>query len=89
MGWISRDYECCGESWEDLVDNRGPQTSPCPKCGKETTYGVSMPKIAVFSIQSKEQQQSSLKKRSAEHTAQTLKKDGPPTRPARKKVVKK
>lgn len=75
MSWIMRDFECeCGESWEDLLDNREPQESNCPACERITQcVPISATPLKSFSMLDKDAQRQQMLKRSADHTLKEIK----------------
>lgn len=75
------EYACkqCELDFEELVplaDYQKPQ--PCPECGEPSDRIVSVPNVGTFSAMSEENKKASLMKRSRDHTAKTVKKDGIP-----------
>jgi len=77
MSWIMRDFECtCSEQWEDLVDNREAQESPCPSCGNITTYvPISATPIMAYSMMDADTKRRTMLKRSADHTLKEIKRE--------------
>lgn len=82
-------YDCkkCEEEFSEFAsmdDYKKPQ--PCPECGEFGERTLTAPNIGVFSAMSPENQRASLMKRSSDHTAATVKKEGiPQFRKERKK----
>jgi hypothetical protein len=77
MGWKLDNYNCeCGNEYEYLRGPEEPVEAECKACGKLNPPGISMPAVAAFSIMDPASRAASLKKRSAEHTKQQLKKEG-------------
>lgn len=76
MGWKVREFRCeCGNEWEDLVKDDDPQEQTCSNCGASVRWGLSATAAASFSIMSKQDQATHLRKRSRDHTKKMLKKD--------------
>lgn len=75
-------FECeCGYSYEELLHKDSGQSVKfdpvvaCPACGRENHQSIGMPNVASFSAKSREDQISSLKKRSEEHSRKLMKKN--------------
>lgn len=79
MAYISRDFEClnpkCKHEWDDLVLREEEDTQKCPVCGHVARWTISAPKLATYSLMSKDDQAKHLRKRSRDHTRKELKKD--------------
>jgi hypothetical protein len=77
MGYKLFEFSCvsCGTVWEDLVERQEKHedyASPCPECGGSSRPCLSVPKLAMFSLMSKDDQAAHLKKRSADHTQKQI-----------------
>jgi len=74
MSWIMRDFECkCGEAFEDLVDNKDEEESPCPACGSLCTYlAISPVPLKTFSLMNEDDRRRTMLKRSADHTLREI-----------------
>lgn len=77
MSWIMRDFECaCGHEWEEMLDSREPQESPCPECKTVCDkVAITVVPCMAYSIMDPEAKKEHLLQRSAKHTLKEIQRE--------------